>query len=391
MPKQDFSISLLVNANKTFDRQLIQGIGDYLRLAQCSWDLYIEEDFRCRLNNVHAWAVDGIIADMDDPEIARSLAGVTIPVVGFGGSYHDPAQYPEQPYVASDNVAVVEAAYQHLKAKGLQYFAFYGLPPAERCRWAHERELAFVERVRSEGFSCTVFRGEPTAGDRWHYSQNRLADWLQNLPRGTGVLAVTDARARHLLQLCERLNLLVPEQIAIIGIDDEEMVQSLVRTPLSSVRQGCQQMGYLAARMLHRQMQGLPLAKDHPLVGPDAVLERASSDYQPLSDPYVMQALHYIRHHACKGVKSEQVCDFVGISRSNLERRFKAVCGHSIHFALHHTRLERAKSLLDEGKLATAEIARLSGYPSVQYLYNVFKKDLGMTPKDYREQQSQVA
>jgi len=184
---------------------------------------------------------------------------------------------------------------------------------------------------------------------------------------------------------------LVPEQLCVVGIDDEEMTQALIRTPLTSVRQGCKRMGYLAAQSLHRKMQGLPMPQTRMLVKPETIQARASSEHMCLTDPYVMQALHYIRNNACKGIKSEQVCDFVQISRSNLERRFRDQCGHSIHQALHDTRLEQAKNLLTQNALSTAEIAAVCGYPSVQYLHNVFKKDLGITPKSFRLQQAQSA
>ncbi len=109
-----------------------------------------------------------------------------------------------------------------------------------------------------------------------------------------------------------------------------------------------------------------------------------SSDFKALKDPYVIQAMHYIRHNACKGIKVDQVLTYVGISRSNMENRFKLERGHSIHQELHNAKLNRACQLLISTSLPIAEISELCGYPSLQYMYSVFKKNLNQTPKDYR-------
>lgn len=224
---------------------------------------------------------------------------------------------------------------------------------------------------------------------------NRLADWLQRLPSPIGIIAVTDARARHILQVCDSLGLMVPDRIAVVGIDNEEMTRYLTRVSLSSVGQGCKSMGYTAAKMLHRLLdkkeQGEPLTVNpsRVLIAPTKVFERESSDFQALNDPYVIQALHFIRHNACKGIKVEQVLHHVGISRSNLETRFRQERGCSIHHEIHQAKLERAKNLLSTTELPIAEIAQSCGYPSLQYMYSVFKKAFAKTPKEYRSNKSE--
>ncbi|PHI28177.1 D-xylose utilization transcriptional activator XylR [Budvicia aquatica] len=390
MFEKRFRITLLFNANKVYDRQVVEGVGEYLQASQCDWDIFIDEDFRCRIDNVKDWLGDGVIADFDDPQIELALSHVTVPVVGVGGSYHRAQDYPPVNYIATDNYALVSAAFMHLKEKGLNHFAFYSIPPDPNRRWASEREHAFRQLVSEGSYRSSVYQGMETAPENWKHAQNRLADWLQNLPAHTGIIAVTDARARHLLQVCEHLDIAVPEKLCVIGIDNEELTRYLSRVALSSVAQGSRQMGYQAAKLLHKMLRQADMPVQKILVPPIKVVERRSTDYRSLHDPAVIQAMHFIRYHACKGIKVEQVLDAVGISRSNLEKRFKDETGNTIHGLIHQEKLNRASEFLAASTLAINEISQMCGYPSLQYFYSVFKKEHGITPKEYREKYGEI-
>ncbi len=386
MFEKRYRITLLFNANKVYDRQVVEGVGEYLQASQCDWDIFIEEDFRCRIENIRDWLGDGVIADFDDREIVRLLQDVNVPLVGVGGSYHNPADYPPAHYIATDNHALVESAFMHLKNKGLNRFAFYGLPASGGKGWAQEREYVFRQLVAAGRYQGVVYQGMETSPDNWQHAQNRLADWVQTLPPQTGIIAVTDSRARHLLQVCEHLNIPVPEKLCVIGIDNEELTRYLSRVALSSVAQGTRQMGYRAAKLLHQLLLNHnvpPLQRI--LVAPVRVIERRSTDYRSVHDPAVIQAMHFIRYHACKGIKVEQVLDMVGISRSNLEKRFKDEMGQTIHGVIHAEKLDRARNLLVSTSLSINEISLMCGYPSLPYFYAVFKKGYGITPKEYRD------
>ncbi len=385
MFEKRYRITLLFNANKAYDRQVVEGVGEYLQATQCEWDIFIEEDFRCRIDNFKGFLGDGVIADFDDDEIRAKLSHLDIPTVGVGGSYHRPEDYPPVNYIATDNYALVEAAYLHLKEKGLSRFAFYSLPDSSGKKWAQEREHAFRQIMDEQQHQGVVYQGVETAPGNWQHAQNRLADWVQTLPLQTGIIAVTDARARHLLQVCEHLNIAVPEKLCVIGIDNEELTRYLSRVELSSVAQGARQMGYSAAKLLHRLLSQPDLTPQRILVPPTKVFARSSTDYRSLHDPAVIQAMHYIRYQACKGIKVEQVLDYVGMSRSNLEKRFKDEVGQTIHGAIHNEKLERARHFLCATSLTINEISVVCGYPSLQYFYSVFKKEYEMTPKEYRE------
>ncbi|MBN7818601.1 XylR family transcriptional regulator [Bowmanella yangjiangensis] len=388
MFKARHSITLLFNANKVYDRQVIEGIGHYLQSSKADWDVYLEEDFLCRLEHIHEWSGDGIIADFDDMNIQLALKGSNKPVVGVGGSYADPCQYPAVPYVATDNRALVKLAYEHLKQKGLERFAFYSVPIDENHRWAREREAAITELTAKDGYECQIYQGHCTRPETWQYAMNRLTDWIQSLPKPIGILAVTDSRARHLLQACDHIGLIVPDNVAIIGIDDDDIARFLSRISLSSVTQGCFEMGYQAAKLLHKQLSNIQIGRKQILVPPAGVASRQSTDFKALKDPHVIQAMHYIRQNATRGIKVEQVTDFVGISRSNLEQRFRSERGHSIHTELHNQKLGRACKMLNDTQVSPTEIASICGYPSLQYMYAVFKRHFDQTPTEYRNSQS---
>lgn len=378
------SITLVFNASNVFERKIIEGIGNYFQISKADWDLYLEEDFLARFTNLDEWVGDGIIANFDNPEIEAALSHANVPVVAVGGSYSNPDDYPNVPYIATDNHALVDAAYQHLRQKGLNRFAFYGAPLEAHERWAQEREKAAISITKAEGYECEVYRGHPIKPENWQNTISRLADWLQSLPTPIGIITATDALARHLLQICDHNNIIVPDKVSIIGIDDDEIAGFLNRVSLSSVNQGCFNIGVQAAKKLHRLLEGQQVANKPYLIPPAGVAERQSTDFKAITDPYVMQAMHFIRQKACRGIKVDQVLDYVGISRSNLEQRFKEEQGHSIHNEIHHEKLRKSCSMLKNTDKSTIDIANICGYPSLQYMYAIYKKHYNQTPREYR-------
>lgn len=377
-------IALLFNANKVYDRQVIAGIGQYLKSTRVVWDLFLEEDFRCRTLGIQHWRGDGIIADFDDPTVEEALAHLSIPVVAIGGSYADDSRYPANiPYVATDNAKLVRLAYDHLIEQGLQRFAFYGLPPSPGNRWAQEREDAFLRMIADDGLEGMVYRGSPTSAGGWGRSQEDMVAWVRSLPKPIGVIAVTDARARQLLQACVVADVPIPEQIAVVGIDNDPMAQLLSRIPLSSVIQGAEEMGRMAAQVLHQMLHGGDCSSTRVLVPPVGLSVQASSQHEPLRSPYVMRAKHYIRQYACLGIKTEQVADYVGISRTLLEEHFKRELKQTVHQAILEHKLEMARTMLEGNAVPLAEVAVRCGFTSLQYMYAVFRREFNCTPRQF--------
>ncbi|MEM5438232.1 DNA-binding transcriptional regulator [Paraburkholderia diazotrophica] len=379
-------IALLFNANKVYDREIITGIGNYLLSTRVAWDLFLEEDFRARLNGIECFEGDGFIADFDDPAVCDALANSRLPVVAVGGSYEDASKYPANlPYIATDNMQLMSLAYKHLIGAGLQRFALYSLPESPTNRWAQERELAFDALLKADGLEGDVHRGLPTSAPVWHQASVQLTEWLQSLPKPVGIIAVTDARARQVLQACLISGIAVPEQVAIIGIDNDPLTRSLTRIPLSSVIQGTEEMGRTAAHLLHQMLGGARFAGRRILVPPVGINVCESTKHEPLASPYVMRARHYIRQYACQGIKTEQVADYVGVSRSSLEDYFRRELGCTVHQEILKHKLDVAKQLLAQQDMSSAEVAIRCGFTSLQYMYAVFRRELDCTPREYQE------
>ena len=384
MTEQYYKIALLFNANKVYDRQVVEGIGQYIQASQCMWDIFVEDEFIYHTNTINQLSIDGIIADFDDPKTVELLQNTLIPTIAVGSSYKQVDFYPHFPYVATDNAALVEMALSHLQDKGLSQFAFYGLQVNTHKHWSIERRDAFVELMEKNHYPIYLYEGVQVRAQNWLEEQQKLIVWLKSLPSHTGIIAVTDARARHLLQACEYSKIAVPEELCVIGIDNEELIQYLSRVSLSSVEQGAREIGYQAAKLLHKLLNGQKVPSTPILIPPITVHTRNSTDYRSLSYPLVIQAMHYIRHRACHGIKVEQVLDHLEISRSNLEQRFKNEMDRTIHQVIHEEKIARAKNLLEQTDISIQEIADICGYPSVQYFYSVFKKEFEMTPKEFR-------
>ncbi|MFL6630733.1 MAG: XylR family transcriptional regulator [Massilia sp.] len=379
-------IALLFNANKIFDYEVIAGIAGYLGSTRAAWDIFLEEDFRLRLSGIEHWQGDGIIANFDDPAVAEALSRCSVPVVAVGGSYADPANYPAGvPYVATDNVKLVKLARQHLIDVGLQHFAMFSVPAIGENRWAQERENAFRSLMQGDRLEAEIFSGCETCVDSWDEAVQGQIDWLRSLPKPVGIIAVTDARARQLLQACSLAGIEVPEQVAIIGIDNDPLVRQLTRIPLSSVIHGAQEMGRTAAHLIERMLHGVR-PSDTPIVVPPAGIKvHASSQYQLIKHPNVMRARHFIRQYACQGIKTEQVAEYVGVSRSSLDAEFRQELGCSVHDLILSFKLSAAKAGLASEERSIADVALGSGLTSSQYMHRVFKRELGCTPRAYRD------
>ncbi len=377
-------IALLFNANKVYDRQVIAGIGHYLNSTRVEWDLFMEEDFRSRMRDIHQFKGDGVIADFDDPEAQEALRDLPIPVVAVGGSYHDPAAYPAGvPYIATDNERLVRLAYDHLIEQGLGRFAFYGLPAHPGSRWAQEREHAFRTVVEAEGVEATVYEGSPTSAGGWGEAVEELVAWLTALPKPIGIIATTDARARQVLQACVIGDIPVPEQVAIVGIDNDPMAQLLTRIPLTSVIQGAEEMGRTAAHVLHQMLRGVDCSGTRVLVPPVGINVQVSSRYHPVRSPHVMRASHYIRQYGCLGIKTEQVADYVGVSRTVLEEHFKRELKQTVHQVILKHKLDAACDLIANSDTPLTDIALRCGFTSLQYMYAVFRREYDCTPRQY--------
>jgi len=376
-------VAMLANVSRRYDRRVAQGVAAYSR-QKGQWNLYVEEDPLQKLPKLEAWDGDGIIANFDDRKIAVAVRGLKIPVVGIGGGrgWYDPAS--GVPYFTTDNEAIARLAAEHLLDCGLRRLAFYGNPPTRRHVWSQQRERAFLECTRAVGVPCAVYHGRHADADRWLKQLGELAAWLRCLEKPIGLMACTDIRARQVLEACRTIGLRVPEDVAVIGVDNDEMICELIAPPLSSIEQGSRQIGYEAAAMLDRMMAGRAPRQLRHVIAPEALVARQSTDVLACGDADLTMAVRFIRQHACDPVSVADVLAAVPLSRSTLEKRFQATLGRTIHAEIQRVRVQRAKELLVRTNLLVKQVAKRCGFRYAPYLTRVFRQQTGHSPDEYR-------
>jgi LacI family transcriptional regulator len=378
-------VALIYDATLPYDLKIIEGVAAYVQEVR-NWSVYIEEYSLQdqQLPDLHTWPGDGILADFDHPKVPEAACGLKIPVVGFGGGYgwYDPAS--GIPYFATDNTAVSQLAAEHLLDRGFRRFAFCGYPRTPINGWSEERARAFQEYLRKAGFPCFVYTGRHRTARSWGPMQESMCRWLKSLEKPLGLMAATDKRARHVLEACKTLGLRVPEEVAVIGVDNDEMLCRLATPPLSSVNQGTRQLGYRAAALLDQMMAGNKSPQLKYLTPPEGIVCRRSTDVLAIEDSELASVIRFIYDHACKGIKVRHVVEMAGVSRSTLESRFETLLGRSIHTEIRRIQIERAKELVRSGDLPLKQIAQLSGFTSVQYMTYLFHRSTGQTPAEFR-------
>ncbi|MCA9007909.1 MAG: substrate-binding domain-containing protein, partial [Planctomycetaceae bacterium] len=252
--------------------------------------------------------------------------------------------------------------------------------------WSRWREAHFLECIQKAGFDCHTY---PQSTSRkqslpWEVEQNRLAEWIRALPKPVGVMACYDIKAQQLLDVCRTINVSVPEEVAIIGVDNDEILCNLSEPPLSSVIPNTKLTGYEAAALLDRMIAGKKVSSEAQLIKPLGIATRQSTDIQAIDDKLISDAVRLIRQQACDGINVQDVLKSIPLSRRVLESRFQKIIGRSPHEEIMRIRLDRVKQLLEETELSLIEIAERTGFRHAEYLNVAFKKQTGTTPGTYR-------
>jgi len=382
MPKAR-TVAVLMNLSRPYDRQVIHGIARYVRTG-VAWQVYVEEDPADKIPSFTRWSDKGVIVDLDDMRLVRAVQGLRVPVVGIGHLAPAVERQSTLSTVRSDDEVIAHWAADHLLELGLEQFAYCGMPRRGMDIWAQARYEAFRQRIEERGFACQRFAGKHYAARNWSRMLGELVRWLRHVPRPIGILACNDSCARRLLEACRELRLRVPEDVAVLGVDNDELTCELAMPPLSSIAQGAEQIGYRAAELLDELMTQRRRSPTHLVVAPLCVVKRQSTELVTIDDAVVARALDFIHARATDPVGVADVVRHVDVSRSTLESRFKARLGRSVPEALQHVRLQTARRLLLTTDVPLVEVARRSGYRTVHYLCHVFRRELHQTPGELR-------
>jgi LacI family transcriptional regulator len=379
-------VAVILDAARPYDRLIIGGIAQYVREHE-SWSLYVEEDPLQRLPDLARWKGQGIIANFDDRRVARAIRGLSTPCVGVGGGYGWYDARSGIPYIYTDNEAIGRLGAEHLLACGFEHLAFLGYPKTATSGWSEERAVAFARACAAAGRDCQVFTGRHGTARRWQDVQREITGWIERLPRPVGLMACNDVRARHVLEGCRSLGLRVPHDVAVLGVDNDEVICELTDPPLSSVDQSARRIGYEAAAMLDRLMRGRAPARRHAeriIVPPIGVIARASTDTMATREEAVLQALAWLREHPWQKPDVTTLAAEACVSRSTLDKRFKAVVGRSLHEEFVRLRVAGLRQLVAGTDLPLKTIAARAGFPSVQYMTTFLNRHTGLTPARLR-------
>jgi LacI family transcriptional regulator len=374
-------VALLIETSRGYGRSLLRGVIRYQREHR-PWSIFFQPHALGAppplwLKN---WHGDGILARIDDRTMARAIRRTGLPAVDLRFSVPGLSL----PGVGIDNQAVVRLAFEHLANSGFKQFGFFG-PPPRRNTWMDLRRDLFRGLAQKAGCSCHVFEAASRRSTAtWEEGQEQVAAWVLSLPKPVGIMASNDDCGQQVLDACRRVNVLVPDEVAVIGVDNDEILCNLSSPPLSSVDINTQQVGYEAAALLERMMAGQPAPPRPLLLAPHRVVARESTDVLATEDRQLAAAIRHIREHACEGLRLKDSAQWTNLSRRELERRMQKLLGRCPKEEITRVQVERAKRLLTETDLPVAAIAAKCGFGEPKYFNQVFHAKAGLPPGAYR-------
>jgi LacI family transcriptional regulator len=375
-------VALIVDTVIVSGRGVLAGIAQYIR-EHGPWLTYHEpRDAEHAVPAwIRGWKGDGILVRSQNRKILSAVLATGLPAVDVLGE----ARPLKLPLVHVDNRRIAQLAADHLMDIGLASFGF--CHQAGAC-WSEERRNEFIRCLAAEQHPCSVYDMKSGRGGRysWAAEQSAMAAWLAGLSKPAGVLVCSDWHGHTVLGACRRAGLAIPDDIAILSVDNDEVLCSVCEPPLSSVIGDYEKVGYVAAGMLANMMEGRRRGPPVVLIPPRGIAVRRSTDILTIREGLVCQALRLIRASACKGLAAEEVIRQIPASGTLIRRTFRRVLGRSIHDEIIKTRLNEALFLLRESDLSLAEIAERTGFKSQTRMGTVMKMKLQETPRQYRRQ-----
>ena len=404
-------VVLLLHPYAGYDRGLLQGIARYAQLHG-PWvfclsgdqpgvpvpdsDSITGETFPMKMVprapsktsfSLRRFGATGIIGRIQTPTITRTLLASGLPVIAVDLTKEQlsgDCSLSRISEICADSHNAGRVAADHLLERGFTHFAFCGY----RGRvWSQRREEGFRERLQERQLSCRVYE-PPRRKDilPWYREQPLVTTWLKSLSKPVGIMACNDVRGRQVIEACLQAALRVPDDVAVVGVDEDRLLCDLANPPLSSVVLNLERAGYQAAELLDGLMSGCVKKPQRILVEAMWVVTRRSTDVIAIEDRHVTAAVQFIRDRLRQPISVDDVVEQTHISRRSLEIRFQQSLGRSIRQEVQRVRLVWSKKLLTETNLSAEKVAAVSGFSSLSYMSSVFQRDLGMTLTAYRGQ-----
>ena len=379
MSKKRRHVAMLIETSREYGRGLIRGVTQYHN-EQGHWSIYFKPQGLgdrppAWLSN---WKGDGILARINDRCMADHVLATGLPAVDLRGAIGDLGI----PILGVDNQIVAAMAFEHLADRGLQNFAYCGVRPNQN-HYEDERCEFFRQQVEDAGFHFNLFSNWRGWGN-WEREQKQFERWLDHLPKPVGVMACHDDQGQQILDACRRANLHVPDEVAVISVDNDTYLCNLTIPPMTSIDTHPERSGYEAAALLDRMMSGRKPPKRPLFFPPRSVVMRQSSDVIAVDDPHVARVVRYIHDYGCEGITVEEALSQSPVSRSTLTRSFKRLLNRTPKAELRRVQLDHAKRLLLETDYPMTTIAQRCGFNEAKYFITVFHQSIGVTPLTFR-------
>ena len=383
-------VLIVLEMNEVSGRRQLSGILRFLgssgrwniRLLQRVSDL-TPEAIRDIANDHFDGLLTGINAGDSDKSIQKVLSSCSIPAVFMDAEnchslMHNKARHIS---IRIDNAGIGRTAAQHLMSLG-RFRSFGFVPEKSNPDWSKARERAFCGMVRRSGGQCSIFSCHADEEKEYH---RELAEWVQSLPKPAAVFCAWDTCAIPVMTVCHERHVSIPEQMALLSVDDDEFLCNLVSPALSSIRPDFEGEGFLAAKTLDMMIQCTGLVQVNPKpCKVEGITERGSTKPISPSGFLVQRALEYISKNAIRGIGVSDVAAHLGVSRSLLDLRFRQMQKRSVLHTIRQQQLEEVKRLLDATNYPIARIASMCGFKSENHPKNLFREAFEMSMFEYR-------
>jgi LacI family transcriptional regulator, galactose operon repressor len=371
-------VILIIETSRAFGRRLLLGITKYARLHG-PWAFYREPGgLQSNFPKLKDWHADGII--IRDTNICKQLFDLNKPTILVP---HNREMYGEYPTIKTNGETISKMAADHLLDKGLKNFGYCGF---DDFPWSRERQEHFKKYLNNKNFYVSIFSQSKSPSKRkWEREQTLMAEWLKSLPKPVGIMACNDDRGQHVIESCKLAELHIPEEVAVIGVDNDDLICDLCDPPLSSVTLNVEKAGYEAAKLLDNLMRGDNPINKSIIVNPLYIRARYSTDIIATEDFELTKAISFIRKNFRRGIQVGDVVESTTLSRRSLEQRFRKKLSRSINSEIRRVRIEHICKLLVETDLPISEIAYGLGFSSVEHISRYFKREAGKSLRDFRK------
>ena len=290
---------------------------------------------------------------------------------------------PNLPALVTDSVTTGKIAAEYLLNRGFRRFAYCGF---DDMVYSRNRGESFRKVIAEAGFETHFYKQPRTRTQcSWRNQQAYMADWLMSLPKPIGLMSCNDDCGQNVAEICKIVGLYVPGEVAIVGVNNDEVICGLSDPPLSSIPLNAERAGYEAAELLDRLMSGEKMAGQRIIDHPTHVVTRQSTDILAIEDHEVAEAVYFIRQRPKEPIQVTDVVSASTLSRRTLEQRFRNILGHSILSEIRRVRIELVIQMLVSTTLSISQIALALGYTGIDHISRYLKRETGMTPLAYRK------